>query len=219
MRVGLQRECVAEASLADEIEDVVDAQALRCWLLTVTRRLAMSRSCLARSPRRVCAAALCACLQEPAQGVTAWVVFAHEELGVKLGQRLLCGGPAHVLVHARVPVVARGMHLNVVVAQGPVRHELPEVLLAAVRRCVVVFLPELGVHGLGVELLRNTPKEQDGPGLVGGLRIDVFVHALQVRPELLAREVLRLHVRRVMGADVRPVHVLPPDVAREGNDL
>lgn len=111
------------------------------------------------------------------------------------------------------------MHLNVVVAEGAVRHELPEVLLAAVRRGVVVFLAELGVDGLGVELLRNTPKEQYGPCLVGGLRIYVFVHALQVRPEGLAREVLRLHVRRVMRADVRPMHVLPPAVPREGNEL
>lgn len=89
MRVGLQRERVAEAALADEIEDVVDAQALGCWLLTVARGLAMSRRCLARSPRRVGAAALCACLQEPAQGVAARVVLAQEELGVQLGQRLL----------------------------------------------------------------------------------------------------------------------------------
>ena len=63
---------------------------------------------------------------------------------------------------------------------------------------VAVLLAEDGVAGGRVELLRNASEEQDGPGLVRRLWVHVLVHALQVSPELPAREALWLHVRRLL---------------------
>ena len=85
-------------------------------------------------------------------------------------------------------------------------------LLGGVARGVVMFSALLLLLRPLMPLFRDCAEHEDAASLVGRRRVDVAVHTLQVAPEPLAREGLRLAVARVVRANVGPVNMLPPGV-------
>ena len=122
-------------------------------------------------------------------------------------------------MHARVAIVASCVHLGVVLLQGDLGDARPQVLLRAVGGCVVVFMAELPLRGLGMQLFRDTTEEQDGPRLIRLLWVHLLVDLLQVLPEFLPNHLVWLPVRRVVRLDVCPVDMFALHTGRQRHKL
>ena len=130
------------------------------------------------------------------------------QFGVKLREGLPAAWFFEVLVDGRVPIMCHGIDVDLELLTGDVRDSVPVMLYGTICGTVVVLLAKLCPPRESVALFSDAAKHQDGASERAIHGICDTVASLNVFPELLSRELRRLHMVGPFSSVVRVMHVV-----------